>query len=79
MQSLVTPEQYVHDRIEQIASDRAASERFDRGPSSPLVIGMFRRRIGAVLIGLGERVGGPADRAPQPPAPLPTHTPLLGF
>jgi hypothetical protein len=72
-------EHYVVDAIERIASDRAASGGITGEASAPAIIASARRRLGVVLIKLGERVGGPAVRAPQPPAPLPTHTPMFGF
>lgn len=72
-------EHHVADAIERIARDREACGADPLGERMPNFVGDVRRRLGSVLIELGERVGGPTVRAPRPPAPLPTHTPMFGF
>lgn len=76
---LFFPERYVEDTIERIAADRAASERIGGEFRPPAFVGTARQRIGTVLIKIGERVGGPAVRAPRTSTPRPHQTPLLGF
>ena len=78
--SLFQLERHVTDAIERIASDRAGcGDPFARGERAPASVGAIRRRLGAVLIKLGERVGGPPEPARRPAAPLPMHTPTFGF
>ena len=72
-------EHHVADAIECIAHDREACGTGRTGERVSGFVGEVRRRLGSVLIELGERVGGPTVRAPQSPAPLPTHTPMFGF
>lgn len=72
-------EHHVADTIERIAHDREVCGIGPTGKQESGFVGEVRRRFGSVLIELGERVGGPTVRAPQPPAPLSTHTPMFGF
>ncbi len=72
-------ERHVDAAIERIANDRFASQGYPAGSGSSTVGNHLRRRLGNVLIEIGERIGGPTVRAPQPTPPMPTHTPLLGF
>lgn len=71
-------ERYVDIAIERIADDRTACDTI--APSAPFAgFGHLRPRIGALLIKLGERIGGPAVYAPQAPTPWPSDMPRLGF
>ena len=77
--TLFALERHVDDTIERIASERAAAAGLASAPRATARIDAARRRVGAILITLGERVGGPAVRAPRQPASLSTHTPMFGF
>lgn len=68
---------HVQHVIERIAADRALSAPFNS--DAPGLGGHLRQRVGAVLITIGERIGGPAVRPPRPVTPQPSHTPLLSF
>lgn len=72
-------ERHIDTVIERIANDRTSTQRHPAGSGTSTAVNRIRQRLGTVLIEIGERVGGPTVRAPKPSAPMPTHTPLLGF